>query len=111
MGSGAKTELVTIERETRTADGAGGYSASWGSIGQLWVEASFLRSSESQQRGAMREVLVYRFRGLAADIEALAIKPRDRLIWNSEAFNIREVPRRLPRAIETDIMAETGVTQ
>ncbi len=45
-GSGAKTELVTVERTTTTPDGGGGASRAWASIGQLWAKAEWIGGDE-----------------------------------------------------------------
>lgn len=111
MGSGAKNELVTIERETRTSDGGGGAVVAWVALGQVWAEVKFARAAEKKDRGALRETTVYRFIVLTDEAEALGIKAADRIVWESERYNIRERPRRLQRVAETEIVAETGVAQ
>jgi head-tail adaptor len=110
-GSGAKTELITVERETRTRRNGAGYDSSWSSVGQFWAEAKWVRGGEQERQGALRELSAYRFLALSAAIEELAVTTADRLVWNGERYNIRERPRRLPRMAETEIIAETGVTQ
>lgn len=110
-GSGAKTELVTIERETRIPDGGGGWRHVWTQVGQIYAAAQWVRGGESDRQGALRELAAYRFVVLSADLEALGVTTKDRLVWNAETYNIRERPRRLPRQVESEIIAETGVTQ
>lgn len=110
-GAGAKTELVTIERETRTPDGGGGFMTAWTCIGELWAEVQWVRAGEKRDRGAVRETTVYRFVVLSDDAEDLGIKAADRIIWDREPYNIRERPRRLQRVAETEIVAESGVAQ
>lgn len=110
MGAGAKSELVTVERETRTPDGGGGSSSSWAAIGQLWAEVAWIGGAESSRQGAVREVGKYRFRVLAGGVLALGVLATDRMVWNGARYNIRELPQR-PRKPEIDIIAETGVTQ
>lgn len=48
---------------------------------------------------------------LSAGAEELGLTTEDRIVWNGEIYNIRERPRRLARKPETEIIAETGVTQ
>ena len=110
-GSGTKSELIAIERYTTTPDGGGGASRAWASIGQLWAEAKWIGGGESDRQGALRALAKYRFTVLAAAAEAIAITTEDRIVWNGERFNVRERPRRLARGPETEIIAETGVTQ
>lgn len=111
MGSGSKTELVTIERETRSPDGGGGASVAWVALGQVWAEAKFARAGEKKDRGAVRETTVYKFICLTEDVEALGIRATDRIVWDGEHYNIRERPRRLQRSAETELVAESGVAQ
>lgn len=110
-GSGSKTEMVTIERVTRTPDGGGGVTTAWASIGDLWADVQWVRGSETETRGAVREVVVYRFRVLTDDAEAIGITAKDRIVWCGDLYNIRERPRRSQRIAETDIIAEMGVAQ
>lgn len=107
----ARTELITIERETTTRRAGGGLTSAWASIGQLWASAEYIGGSEGEQRGAVRAVLRYRFVALSAGVEALGVTLTDRIVWNGETYNLREMPRRLARRIETQLIAESGVAQ
>ena len=111
VGSGTKTELVTVERYTTMPDGGGGAIRAWASIGQLWAEAQWIGGEEMSRQGALRAKSKYRFTVLSAAADALSISTEDRIVWNGETYNIRERPRRLPRKPETEIITETGVTQ
>ena len=107
----ARTELITVERETHARRAGGGMTSGWASVGQLWAEAKWLGGGEAEVRGAVRETVRYRFTVLAAGAEAMALTARDRIVWNGERYNIREAPRRLPRGVKLEIIAEAGVTQ
>jgi head-tail adaptor len=109
--AGPRTELVAIERETQTRRPGGAQDSAWASVGQLWVKADYIGGGEAEARGAVRETVRYRFTALSAGVEALGVTARDRVVWNGVAYNIREVPRRLPRRIETEIIGESGVAQ
>ncbi len=111
MGAGAKTELITIERETRTRRADAGYDEGWASVGQVWAAVTYAGGSESEQRGALRSVRRYRFTCATEALEEMAVTPADRVIWNGEAFNVRECPRRVIGQPDTDLYAESGVTQ
>ncbi len=111
MGSGSKTELVTIERESRTPDGGGGAAVAWVAVGQVWCEVKYARAGEKRDRGALRETTVYKFIALTDEVEALGITATDRIMWDGAPYNIRERPRRLQRAAETELVAESGVAQ
>lgn len=110
LGAGQLTEVITIQREVRVADGGGGYDLSWSTVATLWAAATWLRGGEGERQGAMREIAVYRFSVLSAAADAAAITTADRLVWNGETYNIRERPRRQAHQPITDILAETGVT-
>lgn len=111
MASGRKTELVAVERETKTADGGGGYASAWASIGTIWAEVKWVRGGESERQGSVRAVNVYKFVALSAAVEEIGVLPTDRLVWLGDRYNIRERPRRLERQPDCEIVAETGVTQ
>lgn len=106
-----RSELITIERETNVRRPGGGVDSGWSSVGQIWASAEYIGGSEGEARGAQRSTLRYRFVGLSAAIEAIGVTVKDRVLWNGERYNIREVPRRLARRVETQIIGETGVTQ
>lgn len=110
-GAGGKSELIAVERLTKTDDGGGGHTRAWEQVGELWASAQWIGGGESQRQGAVRELARYRFTVLTAAADAIAITPGDRLVWQGERYNVREMPRRLPRKPETEIVAETGVAQ
>jgi head-tail adaptor len=110
-GSGAKTERIAVERYTTVPDGGGGRPRTWSQIGELWAHAQRIGGGESDRQGALRAMERYRFTVLTAAIEAIGLTTEDRIVWQGEPYNIRERPRRLPRSPETEIVAETGVTQ
>jgi hypothetical protein len=107
--SGAKSELLTVERYTAPADGVG--ARVWAEVGQLWAQAQWIGGGESERQGTLRALGRYRFTVLSAAAEEIGILAEDRIVWNGERYNIRERPRRLPRLPDTEIIAETGVTQ
>ena len=109
-GAGPKTELITFERESRSDTVTGGYTMSWTEIGSAWAEVRYLRGGEKEQGGVMREINAYRFICWSAAVEELALSVRDVIVYNGERYNVREVPRRIAGAPDTEIIAETGVT-
>lgn len=111
MGAGAKTELVTIERETTTRRDGGGFTSGWASIGEAWARVDWIGGGEGDRAGAVRAVSKYRFTVYAAAVEALALTPKDRILWGGERYNIRERPRVLIGKPDVEIIAESGVTQ
>lgn len=109
--AGSKTELIVIERESRTRQRGGGSENEWTVIGQMWAEAKWIGGSETESKGALRPTARYRFTVYADAVQELAITPADRILWNNEHYNVRERPRRQIGTPDIDIVAETGVTQ
>lgn len=111
IGPGARDQKVTVERLVATPDGGGGQAFAWSVVGALWVAAKWVGGGEGVARGAVQEVVRYRFTGDAGAVEALAITANDRIVWQGEPYNIRERPRRQAASREIEIYAETGVAQ
>lgn len=110
MTAGAKTELITIERETRLREAGGGSQQYWTEIAQMWADAKWIGGGESETKGAIRPTARYRFSVYADAVQELNLTPDDRIVWNGERFNIRERPRRQIATPDIDLIAETGVT-
>lgn len=111
LGPGARDQRVTVERLVDTPDDGGGVTSAWTPVGQLWVAAKWVGGGEQPARGAVREVVKYRFTGDAGSVESLDISAKDRIVWRGEQYNIRERPRRQATSREIEIYAETGVSQ
>lgn len=82
---GALRERVTIERETRTADGLGGWSSSWAAVATVWARVEQLAAAEPVEaerlvaRGGYRITIRHR-----SDLTTA-----DRLAWRGRILNIR----------------------
>jgi len=111
MGAGAKTELVTFERETNTRRDGGGMASAWAAIGTAWAKVDWIGGSEGERAGAVRAISRYRFTIYGAAVEALGLTPKDRIVWAGDRYNIRERPRAVILKPDIEIIAETGVTQ
>lgn len=111
MPAGAKTEQIAIERSTETRRPGGAMTVVWSEIGRAWAHAQWVRGGESDRQGAVRYGSVYKFTCWAAAVEALALTPKDRVVWNGDRYNIRERPVRLPAKPDIEIVAESGVAQ
>jgi head-tail adaptor len=110
-GAGDKSELITVERVALSADGGGGGARTWSTLGQLWAEVTWIGGDESSRQGALRTKSKYRFTVWSAAATELGLTADDRLVWGGETYNIRERPRALQTQPETEIIAESGVTQ
>ena len=110
MAAGAKTEFIRFERETITRQPGGGFLSEWSVIGEAWANVQWVRGTENERQGAVRSGSVYKFTVYSAAVEVLALSPKDRLVWNSDIYNIRERPARQAPLADVAIVAETGVT-
>jgi head-tail adaptor len=92
--SGDRTELVTVERLTRTSDGQGGADLTWTAIGQLWGSIEWVSGGERTEgkSDVVRNINKYRVTALAAGIDEISMTAVDRLIWAGDVFNIVDKP-------------------
>lgn len=106
--TGELDQLITIQRETRTADGMGGASVSLTTVvSDLWAH---VRPRSGKERGAFDRVeasamylFVVRYRD--------DIRESDRVVWNGDTYNIRAILTRGARSNWLEFDAERGVTQ
>lgn len=111
MGAGSKTEIITIERETRTRQRGGDFASIWAQIGELWAEAEYAGGAETEARGAVRATQRYRFTVNTEAVFELGVTQADRIVWNGAVYNLREAPRRMIGSPDTALIAESGVSQ
>ena len=110
-GSGDRNEYVEIQRETRTRVPGGSFTSAWAAVGNVWADVQWIGESESQRFGSIRVLRKYRFNVNAMDAQGLAITSGDRILWNGDIYNIEERPRFQAPQLDTNIIAESGVTQ
>jgi SPP1 family predicted phage head-tail adaptor len=105
--TGDLSELISIEVETRTNDGYGGFTQSWTQFCQAWAHPVPLYVGESSANGALRGPTNYQF----WIYRRTDITETMRIVWNGRIFNIRGV--KVPPSTKQmmDIVAEAGVTQ
>ena len=111
MASGKLHDIVSVEAETRTPDGHGGFTHTWAEVGQLWAAVAPVRSAESTREGTLRNTTVYKVEVLAEAAAEIAITASHRLVWNGLTLNIREAPVQTSRSPMLPIIAEAGVAQ
>lgn len=96
---------LTLEQETKIADGAGGYVRGWEEVAGLWGEITPIGGAERLESGKLqtpvRVRILLRHRG--------DITPAMRLVYDSRVFNIRSVINVQERDYITEILAEEGV--
>lgn len=110
MDAGARTELITIQRETDTRRPGGGQTVALSPLGQMWAKVEWIGGGEPARDGGVKPGAKYRFTCMSAAVEELGVTSNDRILWNGDTYNIRERPRRLPNKPQTEIVAETGVS-
>jgi len=107
MRPGELDQLVTIEQQQTQPDGSGGQIVTWQEFAQAWAKLQPVRLSEGERQGAVRATRGYVF----------TLRRRDdlsedmRIMWNGEAFNIREIRLPSPRELYMEVFAQSGVTQ
>ncbi|WP_417616407.1 head-tail adaptor protein [Parasphingorhabdus sp.] len=96
--SGILRERILIERQSGGRDGLGSAEPVFDNIGAFWAAAEALSSGRGEA-GASRSALP-RWRFVLRETQA--IRPGDRLLWNSRAMVINSVileHRLLPKTI------------
>lgn len=103
---GRMRDRVSIQSETRTSDGRGGYTKTWTTLATVWAQISPLRAAEQVEAGALQGVTVFR----------ATIRYRDdvttpmRVLWGSRVFNIRGITNTDERKRFTELLCEEKVT-
>lgn len=102
---GKLDQLVTIERNVTTADGMGGFASAWTPTNDVWANVKAKAGREGMSEGRVNAVYVVVFTIYnVADLAEL-----DRIVWNGETYNIRNIQREGNRALHVKIEAERGV--
>lgn len=105
MRPGKIDQRVTLQRRAGTPDGIGGMTYAWSDIGTVWASVMARGAREAMDQERMSATGVYRF----------TIRHRDdvdetcRIVWQSEAYNVRAVHRTGGRKLYLEIDAERGV--
>lgn len=106
--AGELDQLITIQREVRTADGMGGAAVTLSTVASdLWAHVrprsgKELASFDRVEASALY-LFVVRYRG--------DIREDDRVVWNGDTYNIRAILTRGGRSNWLEFDAERGVTQ
>ncbi len=101
MSIGALNRRVSIQKETRTADGAGGFTRTWATIAVVWGKLTPKSGGESldaqQQTNEQRFVLKIRHRTDVSTAKRVLISGDAYNITN--AFNIDQKRRYLTATV------------
>lgn len=85
IGAGELTELIRLERETRVANGQGGYDTSWSEFAKAWAQVSGLSGDEALQSGVQRSVQQWR----VTIYRRADVQPTDRIVWGNLILDIK----------------------
>lgn len=104
-GLGKMRERVTLQQETPTADGYGGYANSWTDVATVWAKVEPLTGREqieaSKLQGVVTTRVIIRYRD--------DVVPGMRLTWGSKNYNIRAVICEEERDRFLQLTCEVGV--
>lgn len=83
---------LALEEAVNVADGAGGYSQSWTTLGHLWAEVAFRTGREASQGGGAVSVASYKItvRGVPVG-SSMRPRPDQRLREGTRLFRILSV--------------------
>ena len=105
-GTGRLKELVSIQRETRTSNGQGGYTTSWSEVAKVRAEIIGLSGDEALAAGVERSVQQWR----VTIRRRSDISPKNRIQWGGQLLDVRSAipdPKE-PRAF-TLLICESGL--
>lgn len=89
----------------------GGGVSGWATIGEAYAAVGYKGGGEASRQGAIRATNKYSFVVWACEIRALGITTRDRILWGEEVYNIRELDGGRGGAADSEVIAESGVSQ
>lgn len=104
-GAGDLKQRADWQQQVNTADGQGGFTRVWVTVGTLWAEILPLGGKEAQFSGALQPTETF-------DITVRykpALKAGDRLVWRGTKLNIRSVGDPDGRRAWQVLTAESGV--
>lgn len=98
-------ERVTIEQETATPDGYGGYANTWATVATVWAKVEPLSGREQIEadklQGVVNTRVTIRYRS--------DVVPGMRLVWGSRNYNIRAVISEEERDRFLQLTCDVGV--
>jgi head-tail adaptor len=88
---------LALEEAVNTADGAGGFSQSWNTLGHLWAEVTFRSGREAGQGGGAVSLASYRITVRGAPVgSAMRPRPDQRFREGTRLFRILSVGEKDP---------------
>lgn len=104
---GDMDQIITLQAAVSVADGVGGVTQSWASVGtdpDVWAKVTVRRGSEAMEDGRMNARQMAHFEIWNRD----DLNELTRVIWNGEAWNVRAIQRSSARRMTLIIEAERG---
>lgn len=108
VSAGGMDQRITLQRGTETGDGAGGVTKAWADLASnpaVWAKVYAKAGQESLQEGRVNASFVVLF----TIYNRVDLSEKDRIIWQGEPYNIRNLRREGGRALRLVIEAERGV--
>lgn len=105
---GKMDQRITLQRATEAPDGVGGTVRSWSNLRTdpcPWAAVMAKAGRESMMEGRMTATYIVLFTIYNRD----DLSEVDRILWNGEAYNIRNIRREGGRKLHLVIEAERGV--
>lgn len=107
--SGELRSFVSVEREVRTPDGAGGYTVSWSVAFSFWSAVKQVSGTEKFAQQQLWPNGGAKFRARWPDVETLV--ETDRLLLDGKVYNVRHIADVDGWHSVGEITAERGVVQ
>lgn len=108
MFSSRLRHRVTLQEETRTSDGQGGYVRSWSDLCGLWAEITPIYSTDKQRESVVGEQLQDMVTHKITLRYRAGITARQRIVFNGRALYIRSVINRDEANIKLELLVEEG---
>jgi SPP1 family predicted phage head-tail adaptor len=105
---GKMDQRITLQRVTETPDGIGGTTRGWSDLAvnpSPWARVIAKAGREGMTEGRMTATYIVLFTIWNRD----DLSEVDRILWNGEAYNIRNIRREGERKLYLVIEAERGV--
>ena len=110
MDSGKLDQLIDLQRNVATPDGIGGTTRAWAAFAaspSVWAKVTARPGREVMVAGRMTAQMPITFTIYNRD----DVTELDRIVWNGENYQIRNVLRMGGRTLFLEIDAERGAAQ
>jgi len=105
--SGAMREQITIQTESRTADGGGGYTQAFTTNFITNASVNPISGKEDYKQGQLRDTTLFEF--VIRYRSDKTVTAANRILWRSRTFQVRSVINHLERNKYLVMRAEENV--